>query len=272
MRRATRGFNWLVHIALAMFMFLVKNPRAIPETFHWLKENFRYANQRMGNKSSLSSRKDAVNIDLREAKFRFENTYFDLNKIQYRDIPVRLQKSGFRRWGILYGFLRLHGTKTIVETGVAEGQSTAHILQALLDNGGGILHSIDLPNQFYLTDQREFHAEFNLPGSEPGCLVPAELRKFWELSIGPSQKLLPFVLKKLGMIDVFFHDSEHTSAVMDFEFETAWPYIRTGGYLVTDDASWSTSLRKIANKYGLTPVIVEGPDFSLGFLKKESPF
>jgi hypothetical protein len=271
MRRVIGGLDWMVHIVVGMLGFLVKNPRATPATIRWLKANYKYANQRMGNKSSLSSRQVSTKNDLREAKTHFENTSFYFRKVGFLDLPPLLYRKGFKRWAILYAFIRLNGIKTIVETGVAEGQSTAHILQALFDDGGGSLNSIDLPNQFYLTDRREFHAEFNLPGTEPGCLIPQELKKYWELSIGPSQKLLPQVLEKLETIDMFFHDSEHTTEVMDFEFAAAWPFIRTGGYLVTDDASWSTSLRKIAGKNGLTPIIVEGHDFSLGFLKKEFP-
>jgi hypothetical protein len=36
--------------------------------------------------------------------------------------------------------------RVIVETGVASGLSSAHILRALAANGTGTLHSIDLPN------------------------------------------------------------------------------------------------------------------------------
>ena len=38
-----------------------------------------------------------------------------------------------------------------------------------------------------------------------------------------------------GEIGLFFHDSLHTREHMLFEFETAWPHLAGGGYLVADD-------------------------------------
>ncbi len=36
-------------------------------------------------------------------------------------------------------------------------------------------------------------------------------------------------------IDIFIHDSLHTPQTMKYEFEKAWPHIRSGGLLISDD-------------------------------------
>jgi len=50
-----------------------------------------------------------------------------------------------------------------------------------------------------------------------------------------------------------------------FEMQQAWPYIRKEGYLVVDDADWSTAFRDFCNMALLTGSIVDGQ----GFLQKE---
>ena len=86
----------------------------------------------------------------------------------------------------------------MVETGVADGATSAYILQALEDNGRGHLHSIDLPS------------ERLPPGAAPGWIVDASLRHRWTLRIGASGQLLEPLLSELDSIDVFLHDSLHT--------------------------------------------------------------
>lgn len=47
-------------------------------------------------------------------------------------------------WPLLYTIARLSRPATVVETGVASGRSSFSILQALADNGEGLLYSIEL--------------------------------------------------------------------------------------------------------------------------------
>ncbi len=114
--------------------------------------------------------------------------------------------------------------ETVVETGVERGYSSATWLVNMSRFGAGQLHSIDLPR----TDVDD-------PSEYTGRLVPHELRARWSLTLGPSRKELPTLLQRLGQIDVFLHDADHAYTAQLEEYRTAWPFIRPGGILISDD-------------------------------------
>jgi predicted O-methyltransferase YrrM len=124
-----------------------------------------------------------------------------------------------------YALIKLLKPKIVVETGVGAGVSSWTILHAMGENGVGRLVSIDLP-----TPNTEL-----LP--EVGYLVPQELRDRWELHTGPSHILLPQVLDELVEIDMFQHDSRHSYSNQLREYQSAWPFIKTSGILLSDDVS-----------------------------------
>jgi predicted O-methyltransferase YrrM len=45
----------------------------------------------------------------------------------------------------------------------------------------------------------------------------------------------------LGSVDMFIHDSLHTYEHMVWEYRVAFPQIRPGGLLVSDDALWNAA-------------------------------
>ena len=124
-----------------------------------------------------------------------------------------------------YTLIRIFKPETVVETGVGAGVSSWTILHALEENQAGRLISIDLP-----TPNTQL-----LP--KVGYLVPPELRHRWQLRIGSSQQLLPQVLVELGAIDMFQHDSRHSYSNQFREYQSAWPFIKSGGMLISDDVS-----------------------------------
>ena len=132
---------------------------------------------------------------------------------------------------LLYVATRVTRPRTVVETGPYNGASSAFILRALEDNGEGRLHSFDLP------EARD--ALGHPAGREPGWLVPDELRHRFEVTLGDTRETLGPALGRLGEIDLFFHDSLHTARHMLFEFRAAWPRLRAGGVLVSDDVFWN---------------------------------
>jgi predicted O-methyltransferase YrrM len=158
----------------------------------------------------------------------------------------------------LYRLLRDVRPRVAVETGVCNGVSTAFLLLALEDNGEGELHSIDLPEvagEEY--EQGTFWdgkgGAVIPPGKEPGWMVPAELRDRWHLVLGRSQDELPPLLERLGEIDFFMHDSEHSYECMSFEFRAAWNALRDGGVLVADDVNVNTAWDEFLREVGREP-------------------
>jgi predicted O-methyltransferase YrrM len=167
----------------------------------------------------------------------------------------------------LYRLLRDVRPRVAVETGVCNGVSTAFLLLALEDNGEGELHSIDLPE---VAGEEYKQGTFwdgkggavIPPGKEPGWMVPPELRDRWHLVLGRSQEELPPLLDRLGAIDFFMHDSEHSYECMSFEFRAAWDALREGGVLVADDVNVNTAWDEFVGEVGREPEAL-GPKLAM---------
>jgi predicted O-methyltransferase YrrM len=108
---------------------------------------------------------------------------------------------------------------------VANGFSSAAILQALEENGRGVLASIDLPH---------LHPR---AVSSVGAAVHPSHRGRWQLHLGGVDDLLPRVLEDRPEVDIFVQDASHTVAGQLKEFQLAWPRIRSGGILMADDVT-----------------------------------
>ena len=159
----------------------------------------------------------------------------------------------------LYAVLRKLKPRHAVETGVANGFSTAFSLAALERNGEGELHSIDLPRElgrkYESGDFFEGKGKAGIPqGREPGWLVPERLRERWTLVLGKSSDELPPLLARLGTIDSFLHDSEHSFDNMWFEFTQAWPALRKGGALISHDVKTTPAFFRFADEQGREPI------------------
>lgn len=260
LRHIQLGLRWLTYTTIGIMRFLFAHPRAIRPTFKFILSNVHALPRHLHYKTHIEEEQARIKGELARC-----SDYFKKIEAYQKSIDIEWLKRNplpdIYRWARLYILIRTLRPKTVIETGVAEGESTSFILQALADNGDGFLYSIDLPNQFYITTKGKFHAEFNSPGEQPGCLVPPELRGRWKLILGNTFDTLPKLLTKLNSIDLFQHDSEHTYETMTFEYESAWPYICPGGYLVSDDATWNTSLSDFAQRHNVNLTIIEGQGF-----------
>jgi predicted O-methyltransferase YrrM len=156
-----------------------------------------------------------------------------------------------------YAVVRALRPDVVLETGVANGVSSTYLLLALEKNGSGRLWSIDVDDGCYLP-----------PGKKTGWMVPERFRHRWEFHPGDSLKLLPSLLERLPLLDLFLHDSLHTYEHMMFEFRQAYPRLRPGGILIADDALWNSSLNDFAREVGAQHSgIIRG----VGLLKKRGP-
>jgi predicted O-methyltransferase YrrM len=153
-----------------------------------------------------------------------------------------------------YAAVRALAPEYIVETGIANGVSSSYLLLAIQKNGCGNLHSIGLADPSFLPS-----------GKDIGWLVPGWLRKPWQIHLGDSKEVLPRLLANCPKIDVFIHDSLHTYDHMFWEYETAYPFLRPGGLLFSDDALWNMAFHDFAHKIGAVDAqILRG----VGFLRK----
>lgn len=146
----------------------------------------------------------------------------------------------------LYALVRDREPETIIETGVCNGFGTLHLLLGLAANDLGHLHSIDYPfradqslDEFRADTYDEFGGAQIPADKDPGWIVPDELRDRWTFREGKSQVELPNLLADTGSVDLFIHDSEHSSLCMAMEIDLSWHHLSPGGVLVVDDVSWS---------------------------------
>ncbi|MCI4346454.1 MAG: class I SAM-dependent methyltransferase, partial [Thermoplasmata archaeon] len=146
----------------------------------------------------------------------------------------------------LYALTRLTRPEEIVETGVSSGVSSVHFLLALAKNGEGRLHSIDLPT-------REGTSPVRLPpGRNTGWVVPSSLHARWDLNLGPSEAILPDLVKELNRVDLFLHDSHHTPEHLTFELETVRPRLRAGSIVLADNTNWTgKAFPEFARSFGV---------------------
>jgi predicted O-methyltransferase YrrM len=148
---------------------------------------------------------------------------------------------------LCYLAARLLPARMVVETGVCYGVTSAYLLKALELNEAGYIHSIDLPPLGKNGDDYV------------GWLVPQELRARWRLHRGTSNRLLRPLLAELGQIDLFIHDSLHTYRNMRNEFALAWPALRPGGVLISDDIRGNKAFQELS----------ELPDVAVSVVVKE---
>jgi hypothetical protein len=146
--------------------------------------------------------------------------------------------------------LAIHLNATsVVETGVARGITSRVILEALQRGGVGRLCSIDLPAL-----DTALHEEI-------GAAVPRDLRARWTYVNGTSRKQLPALLSELGEIDLFVHDSSHTTRNLRFEIEQAWGAMRKGA-IVADDIERNEAFGQFTRARPDVPAFVAAADDS----------
>jgi predicted O-methyltransferase YrrM len=158
---------------------------------------------------------------------------------------------------VVTAVIRLTHPATQVETGVARGYTTAAALAAMHRNNHGHVYSLDLPP--LVVNPAEF----------VGQVIPEHLRYRWTLTVGPSRLELPKLVARVAPIDVFLHDSDHTYETQFEEYRTAWPHLRPGGVLLSDDVG-NRAFTDFAAGAGETPYLVrkEGRRTAVGVLRK----
>ena len=138
--------------------------------------------------------------------------------------------------------------RVVVETGVARGVTTRAILEALWRNGTGHLWSIDRPPL-----DPALHGQV-------GAAVPADLRTRWTLVRGTSRRQLPGLLRRLGRLDMFVHDSLHTERNVRFELRNAWAAMAGTGALAVDDVERNPAFEEFVATAPVNGVVAAADD------------
>lgn len=134
---------------------------------------------------------------------------------------------------LCYAVSRARRPEVVIETGVGNGVTSSFFLQALAVNGKGRLWSIDLPPL----------------GAKSGMLIPDALKSRWELSRGRTRKVLPELIRALGTVDVFLHDSLHSYWNMRFEFGAIWSALAESGVLLSDDVTMNRAFEEFVRSH-----------------------
>jgi predicted O-methyltransferase YrrM len=141
----------------------------------------------------------------------------------------------------IYSITKTFKPLNIVETGVGPGTTSFAFLSAL-DKSGGRLHSFDL-GQKYGEEEK---------GESIGFVVPENMRSRWNITYGDSKLTLQKGLAKIGRVDIFFHDSEHTNEHVAFELDSVLPYLAGRSLILIDNYDWTEAPKQFASKTKMT--------------------
>jgi hypothetical protein len=245
--------KWLLQNVRLRAGFAIKNPRY---ALNAIVREFTLADKRfLGRLTGSSLRQIRTHLDgpittpAFAAHLRNEQEHFRSPSIESADLFAKKVLNQ-------YAAVRALAPDCVVETGIANGVSSSYLLLALQKNKRGRLHSIGLADRAFLPR-----------GKGPGWLVPDWLRLAWQVHLGDARDILPRLLRHLGKIRIFIHDSLHTYGHMMWEFETAYPHLSDGGILISDDALWNSAFDDFAISVGATDArILRG----VGFWRKNS--
>ena len=132
---------------------------------------------------------------------------------------------------VVWCAIRHLNPKKVLETGVARGVTSVLALGALAQSneGDGRLWSIDLPPMM-----SGWHEQSKV-------LVDESAWPDWTYIRGSSRRAMSSTCASMGSIDIFIHDSLHTPQTMKYEFEKAWPFMRSRSLLISDDVEGNSA-------------------------------
>jgi predicted O-methyltransferase YrrM len=153
---------------------------------------------------------------------------------------------------LLYLLVRAAQPRTVIETGVRPGYSTAWILAALADNGHGGLTSLG-PGP--LAGRSAGVHDVGV-----GQFVAPALRSRWTLALGNTTDRLRELLGRSGPVDLFFYDNGPELARARFELRAAWEVLSPTGILLAHHIDANSAWSELCQLQGIPPQIFDtGP-------------
>jgi len=146
---------------------------------------------------------------------------------------------------LLYLLVRAARPRSIIETGVLPGYSTAWMLAALDANGSGELTSLGPGSPLgRAAGTRE---------STVGQLVAPSLRSRWTLALGNTEDRLREILQRSSGIDLFFYDNGPVESRARFELRAAWEALSSRGILLAHRTDATPAWADFCRLQGLDP-------------------
>jgi len=137
----------------------------------------------------------------------------------------------------LYALVRLRKPSHVVEVGVSSGVSSAYLLEAMDREGGGTLHSVDLPKKDTrpANGGRRRNPSWSLPtGRSSGWAVPFPLLRRWDLRLGDKKAVLPLLGETLPSVELFVYDVPHSEEQAALDFAAIDGLLPVGGIAIAD--------------------------------------
>ena len=259
-----RSFIWGKELLFTLFIFWSKHPQHTWPIMRFIIKKAislpRFLKRNVATESTTKDYSQLLNETINLYN-KYKDSFEPTDPKSYKKLTNLLTN----KLQIIYFLIRKTKPNLIIETGVAAGESSGLILQALNDNKKGKLISIDLPFQWYTYGANELHLDSLPPGKMPGYIIPKRLHKNWELVLGDTYQKLPEIIKKNRKIDVFLHDSEHTDKTMTFEYQTAWPSLKKNGMLLSDDIDFTKAFQNFTKSQKIR--CIDFKNFGISFKK-----
>ena len=102
-------------------------------------------------------------------------------------------------------------------------------------------------------------------------IIPKNLQNRWKLTVGTSSEKLEKIFQSIEKADIFLHDSLHTYKNMLLEFQTAWPFIKNNGFLLSDDIDDNNAFLEFYLANEGHPILLKNTknmETTLGILRK----
>ena len=161
---------------------------------------------------------------------------------RYYDIAPRTEQ-------LLFLLVRASRPNVVVETGIANGRSSAIILAAMDLNGAGTLHSIDI-------------------NDDVGEFVPHRHPRWVKHITDGSPVALEVILQGAGPLDMFIHDSDHSYRNQSAEYEIAARHGSSRFILASDDVNWSYAFLDHCKKERLSSAVLSDVNKCFGLARR----
>ncbi len=121
---------------------------------------------------------------------------------------------------MLYALIRALKPQSVLELGTSRGCSATHMLQALRDNGSGILDCVDNGSQV----------------ASIGDMIPIELCMNAFVHRTNVEEFIPLILSEGRTYDFILEDAMHSIEQVQLVWENADKLLNRGGMIVSHDA------------------------------------